>query len=219
MNRQPQTLLLLAAFTAILAGYLSVWLPNEAVGLSFIGVEIGEWVKFLPQMQSGEIAVPREFLYLPPISLAFMMMLFSATWREAGRRAWTMRGLAFLVALLAFPSIDAIWFEPASEWLARLILVAAVGVLALAGNLLQRMPERLLWLMMALVGMAGALLPITALLAVRPAVELLLQVQVSIGIGAWLTAAGHLLVFVVAITRASNRKSPVAATAETTLEA
>jgi len=46
-------ILIKAGFTAILLGYLLVWLPHEAAGLSFIGIELGEWVKFLPQVRSG----------------------------------------------------------------------------------------------------------------------------------------------------------------------
>ena len=46
-------------FTIILLGYFMVWLPNRLAGLSFIGLEIGEWVKFLPQLRSGQISIDR----------------------------------------------------------------------------------------------------------------------------------------------------------------
>ena len=39
--------LLLLGFTAVFIGYLSVWLPGPAAGLSFLGVELGEWIKFM----------------------------------------------------------------------------------------------------------------------------------------------------------------------------
>ena len=59
-----------AGFTVALAGYFMVWLPQPAAGLSFIGLDIGEWIKFLPQVQSGEAGINRNAFYLPPITLS-----------------------------------------------------------------------------------------------------------------------------------------------------
>ena len=44
-------------FALIFVGYLSVWLPNKAAGLAMLGLEIGEWVKFLPEVQFGQLPV------------------------------------------------------------------------------------------------------------------------------------------------------------------
>ncbi|MBK7179447.1 MAG: hypothetical protein IPH82_20095 [Chloroflexi bacterium] len=38
--------LIALGLTAVFVGYLAVWLPGPAVGLQFLGVELGEWVKF-----------------------------------------------------------------------------------------------------------------------------------------------------------------------------
>ena len=46
--RPPSRLGLLAlGLTAIFIGYFLVWLPGPGAGLSLIGVEVGEWIKFL----------------------------------------------------------------------------------------------------------------------------------------------------------------------------
>ena len=52
MNRS-RLLVFHLGLTAIFIGYLTVWLPNELAGLAFLGVEIGEWVKFLPAVQAA----------------------------------------------------------------------------------------------------------------------------------------------------------------------
>ena len=46
-DERQSALILNASFTVILVGYLVVWLPGPAAGLQFIGVELGEWIKFL----------------------------------------------------------------------------------------------------------------------------------------------------------------------------
>ncbi|MFZ0547082.1 MAG: hypothetical protein WAM60_16675, partial [Candidatus Promineifilaceae bacterium] len=68
--------LLWVGFTFILAGYLMVWLPQPVVGLSLLGVEMGEWVKFLPQIQAG-LLPDRNLFYLPPILLGLMMVVWT----------------------------------------------------------------------------------------------------------------------------------------------
>lgn len=191
---------LLIAFTIILAAYLMVWLPHEnsVAGLSFIGLEIGEWVKFLPQMQAGEILPGRDLFYLPPVTLALMLILFTATWPQRWQ-TWATRALAVLVSLLSFPSLDAIRLEPPSEWLWRLLMVALVVLAALLAGQLARIPNRVRWLLMAVLGTAGGLLPTWAFFAIRPAAEQVLQSTVRPGIGVWLNMAGHLLVAMTAM--------------------
>ena len=54
-------------------------------------------------------------------------------------------------------------------------------------------------MMVAVVGLAGMLLPTMQYLAVRPLVEAALNRSLGIGVGVWLNAAGSLLVFSVAL--------------------
>jgi hypothetical protein len=191
-------LLIKVGFTAIFIGYLLVWLPQPVVGLSFIGAEIGEWVKFLPQVRSGEIVPGRNLFYLPPIALGLMMILWTAGWQNRRWQTWGLRGMAVLVALLAFPALEAIRFEPAGEWLLRLLLVILVFVVAILFPLTKRLPRDAVmcgsWLVIMLLGLLGLLLPTWAFLAMRPAISGLFRGEVGIGAGVWMNAAGHLAV-------------------------
>lgn len=195
----PQ-LLIKIGFTAIFVGYLLVWLPQPLAGLSFIGVEIGEWVKFLPEVRSGEVGSDRNLFYLPPLTLALMMILWTVGWSNRRWQTWCLRGLAVLVSLLAFPALEAIRYEPAGEWLLRLLLVTLVFASAILVPLTERLPEatalRGAWLAIMLLGLLGLILPTWAYLAVRPAVSELFRSEVGIGPGVWLNAAGHLAVLV-----------------------
>jgi hypothetical protein len=193
----PQTLMKVG-FTAIFVGYLMVWLPQPVVGLSFIGVEVGEWVKFLPQVRSGEIVPGRILFYLPPVTLALMMILWTVDWSGRRWQTWALRGLAILVALIAFPALEAIRYEPAGEWLLRVLLAAVVLVSAILFSLTGRLPKEYVirgsWLAIMLLGLLGLMLPTWAYLAVRPVVSELFRGEVGIGLGVWLNAAGHLAV-------------------------
>lgn len=177
----------------ILVGYFLPWLPNPAAGLSFIGLEIGEWVKFVPQVQMGEVTPGRDLFYLPPITLGLILALLTAGWPNRRWQTWAMRGLAVLVSLLAFPSLDAIRFEPASEWRVRLLLVGLVMLVALLSGVLGApgRGRRFIPYLIALVALLGASLPTWAFLAMLPAIRTLLG-PVAAGPGLWLNLAGHL---------------------------
>ena len=185
-----------AGFTAILIGYLMVWLPQPVVGLSFTGVELGEWVKFLPEVRAGEIAPGRNLFYLPPITLALMMILWSAGWSGRRWQTWALRGLAVLVALLAFPALEALRFEPVGEWILRLGLVTLVVIMAILSSATDGLVKEPLvrgsWIGIVLLALIGLLLPTWAYLSVRPVVSNLFRGEVGIGAGVWLNAAGHL---------------------------
>ena len=181
----------------ILVAYFLVWLPQPVVGLSFIGLEMGEWVKFLPQVRSGEILANRNYFYIPPITLGMMMIAWTVTWPNERWQTWVVRGLAVAVAFLAFPSVEAILDEPASEWLLRLILVMQVLILAVLSPLFKRLPPGILitgsWILILLLGLTGAIFPTWAFLSVRGPVGDLLRLAIGIGPGVWLNAAGHIL--------------------------
>ncbi|MCB8965998.1 MAG: hypothetical protein H6665_00380 [Ardenticatenaceae bacterium] len=194
MRRGEQ--LLVVGYTAVFIGYLSVWLPGPAVGLQFLGFEIGEWIKFLGVRGS------RNLFYLPPITLGLLLALWTVSWPRRWQ-TWAMRGVAVAVSLLAFPAIEAILGEPPSEWLLRLLLIGLVVFVALLGRVLHRWPQVAAWLMLAL-SLIGVLLPTWRYLTLRPYLTDVLGVPIGIGLGVWLNGAGHLLV--TAVTAAKLRR-------------
>ena len=197
-------------FTLILLGYLMVWLPHSIAGLSFIGLEVGEWVKFLPQVRLGEIAADRNLFYLPPITLGLMLALWTTGWPNRRWQSWVVRGMAVMVAFLAFPAIEAVLDEGVDQWLARVLLIGLVVLVAALIPLLDRLPGRsganfalIATISLAVIGLA---LPTWAYLAVRPAVAQLFDQQVGTGPGLWLNGIGHLLVAVATLWLLSERR-------------
>jgi hypothetical protein len=192
MSRHYSRTVLMAGFTAVFIGYLSVWLPGPAAGLSFIGVEMGEWIKF---MGMGPV---RNWFYLPPITLGLMLALWTMGWPNGRWHTWLLRGTAVLVSLLAFPAIEDLLGDSVSEYTPR---VAAIGlvVLAAAGVGFMGHLRHWRWLLLGLLGLAGAFLPLWVYLQVQPAVSTAVGLPIGIGWGVWLNGLGHFAVTAVSL--------------------
>ena len=184
-------------FTTILVAYSLIWLPQPVAGLSFIGVEMGEWVKFLPQVATGDLTYYRIFFYFPPITLGLMMILWTATWFDKRWQTWVIRGLAVAIAFLALPSLEVILDEPVSEWLLRLIVVLFVLAMAVISPLFKRLApgsvEKVSWILILLLGLLGLIFPTWIYADLRGPIGDLLQMAIGIGPGVWLNATGHIL--------------------------
>ncbi len=192
---------MMVGLTAVFIGYLSVWLPGPAAGLQFLGFEIGEWIKFLGVRGS------RNLFYLPPITLGLLLALWTVHWSPRRWQTWSLRAVAVVVSLLAFPAVEAILGEPRSEWLLRLPLIVLVAGVALFGGALGRWPLLVAGLMIAL-SLAGAILPTWRYATLRPFVSDVIGVPIGIGLGVWLSGLGHLLVTAVAIHTLRLSRSP-----------
>jgi len=193
-EQHKQTLLLLG-FTAIFTGYLSVWLPGPGAGLSFLGIEMGEWFKFLG------LGARRDLFYLPPVTLALMLIVWTMTWPSKGWRAWEVRALAVLISLLAFPAVEDITGSVREQYILRVILIGIVVLTALLSGFwrLSTKQKRLPWILLAALGIVGALLPTWIYSVVRPFVSHIMGVSIGIGLGVWLSGVGHLLVTAVSL--------------------
>ena len=216
-RKQVAQLLYEIGFTLIFVGYLLVWLPQPVAGLSFIGLEMGEWVKFLPEVRSGQIAASRNLFYLPPVILGLMLCLWTTGWPNGRWRTWAMRLVAIVVAMLAFPAVEAILEESIDQWLGRILMILLVAIVAalipLLDRLLGEQGLEVARVIIMLLAVAGLVLPTWAYLTIRPAVSQLFDTAVGIGPGVWLNGVGFLLVSSAAaaqLLKGRGRRQPVA---------
>jgi hypothetical protein len=190
---------LLPGFTAVFIGYLTVWLPGPAAGLSLIGVEMGEWLKFFG------VGARRDIFYLPPITLGLMLALWTMRWQNGRWQTWAMRGLAVAVSLLAIPAFADLTGGARHAYLLRLQLIGLVVVVAGLSGLAARWRETavmgwLPWLLLLMVGLVGGVLPAWYYLGeIRPYVSQIIGVPLGIGPGVWLNTLGHLLIAIIAV--------------------
>ena len=196
IKRVGVTNVIVTGLIAILLGYLTVWLPGPGVGLTLIGLELNEWIKFLPEVQSGQIS-PRHWIGVSPMSLGMVMALLTIGWSNGRWQTWIWRGMGILASLLALPPAEVILQEGWREWL---FLVGGVGVVALIAflsgweGLWRKMPAFTPYVLIPIIALLGILLPSYIFFQVRPVVSYLLGVPIGIGLGWWLNCAGHLLV-------------------------
>ncbi len=194
---------MMLGFVLMLVGYFLPWFKLPAAGLTLIGIDISEWLKFLPQFDTGELP-NRNWFYLPPICLGGMLILWSVLVDANGRRGWIMSGVGLLIALIAFPALEVLpinaeKFSKTGEWLFRFIGIGLVGLLALGRPLLSKLPNRLLVSLIAVTALIVAGLPAWLLYLSRSAYIFWLRLTPNPGVGFLLHMAAALLIFVGAI--------------------
>ena len=83
---QPSTRSKLALFAALVIaaglfflawGYWGAWLPHPAAGLIILGIDLPEYVKFIPEVTRGEIPIKREIFFYPLLSLVVGLILLA----------------------------------------------------------------------------------------------------------------------------------------------
>jgi hypothetical protein len=196
---RPHWLLLVLAGLAGVAGYFGPWVPHRAAGLVIIGLDLAEYVKFLPEVISGQIALTRELFYVPLFTASLSAGLL------AGRRSLPLLGRVLLACAtipLALAMLPPAW-SPASlrtpEYRLQVLAIAAC-LLMLPGILLTRhLPRRLVLFVIALLGLAAALAPVNSFLLVRPAIAAVYNHPLPLGWGLWANLLGFLALSVVAI--------------------
>ncbi len=185
--------ILLLGLTAIFIGYLMVWLPGSGAGLSFLGIELGEWVKFMG------VGVARNLFYLPPITLALMLVTLTLLWGNGRWQSWAMRGLALLISWQVFPAIEDITgpvrheYIPRVQWMA-LVLLAIVVTAVLCWAVKIETRQWLCWLFLIVLGIVGVVQPTRIYLQIQPNVAQLVGMSIGYGWGLILNGAGHLFI-------------------------
>lgn len=190
----PLSLALLIA----LIGYFGAWWPHRAAGLVITGLDLAEYVKFIPQVASGQIALRREIFYLPLLA-ASLTAGWLATRRELPRGIRA--GLALAAIPLALAMLPPAW-SPGRLRLPEFRLQSAAIVLCLANllllPLLRHLPNRLVLALIALFGVAS-LAAAWGYLQVCPAIAELYRADLALGWGFWANLVGQLATALLAV--------------------
>lgn len=199
---------LLGGITAVFLGYLSVWIPGPAAGLQFIGVEVAEWLKFLG------VGPIRNVFYLPPITLGAILVLFSTGWSNRRWQSWVWRMIGLLISLLSFPALEDITGAAQAEYFPRIWLIGFVFLLAalVTGfGFFQPRPFliRFSLLLIAILGIVGAIYPTWLYNQVRPTIGLVIGESIGVGFGVWLNGIGHGALTAVALYMQINDKNEI----------
>jgi hypothetical protein len=93
------------------AGYWGPWVTHRAAALVLPGVDLAEYVKFLPAYRQGQLALIREGFYLPLCALS--LALSALAWRPGLGWPSLLRWLAWFAALpAALAMLPPAWSPP-----------------------------------------------------------------------------------------------------------
>jgi hypothetical protein len=184
-------LVLLAAGIG-LAGYYGPWVAHRAAGLIVIGLDLAEFVKFLPEVASGRIAFRREVFYLPLVAGSVTASLM------ASRRflpTWLRWILAIGAAPLALAMLPPAWSPVvllAPEFRLQ-VLAIVICLMLIPGIALTRyLPDWLILAVIAILATLAAVGPAWAFQRVRGSINHVYGQPPALGWGFWLNLMGFL---------------------------
>jgi hypothetical protein len=133
--------LLLLGWGLASVGYYGPWIAHRTAGLALSGVDMGEFVKFLPEAISGSLNVVRQVFYLPPFTIVVTIALLKGSRRL--NFAWPVRVACLLLAIpVSLQLLPPAW---------------SLGSLMSAEFRLQFLALALCWIMLALFWPLGRL--------------------------------------------------------------
>jgi hypothetical protein len=175
-----------------LAGYYGPWIPHKAAGLVVIGVDLAEYVKFLPDVIAGRISLRRELFYLPlfAASIGAGLLVSRRTLPAWSRVVLAVANLTTAAAMLPPAWSPPILLLPEFRLQAGAILLCW---LLIPGALLTRhLPKQLILIIVGVLSLAAAIAPAWGFLQIRPGIEALYHQTLPLGWGFWVNAAGFL---------------------------
>lgn len=185
-------LLLPVGWVLASVGYYGPWIAHATAGLTLSGIDMGEFVKFLPEVFDGTLAVTRQLFYLPPLAVAVTIALLIGSPRLG--YPWLLRAPALLLAALVSLQLLPPAWSPASLMTAEFRLqMIALGLcwLLLAGFWLWgRLPAWLSGSLSAGLAMAAVGLSGWQFLVVKTAIDSVYGAPPAIGWGFLLCMGG-----------------------------
>ena len=216
------TLLLLLSWLLMTLGVWGPWVWAEAAGLRILGLDFSEYVKFVAEVQSGQIALVREVFYLPLVVLSISLSLLAhrRELRVPVALRWLLNLLAVPVALAMLPPA---WTPPlltTPEFLKQTIAIVVCVIAALLSfPLLRRLPGLPVAVTVTVLPGLAAVLSISAFTRLRPALDAIYGHPIVVGPGVWQLAIGSVLLGIsVLLLLLPKRSAPIAPPVPTPLQ-
>jgi hypothetical protein len=190
--------LLPVALVLALAGYFGPWIAHSVAGLVVTGLDLGEYVKFLPPVREGTISLWRPGFYAPLVATSAAALL-AAYRRDFGYAWWLRFPLLALAAVAAFNLVPPAWtptrlleaeFRLQTTSLVLLLIALAVS------PFLALLPRLVVATIVTLLSLTALIAPSLAFFRVLPAIEGLYNHPLPAGWGLWLMETGLVLMIV-----------------------
>jgi hypothetical protein len=181
-----------------LAGYFGPWVDHPVAGLVITGLDLGEYVKFLPVVREGTVTIWRAGLYAPLVAIS-AAALFAAYRVDLGYPWWMRVPLLALAAVAAFNLVPPAWtptrlLEPEFRLQTATLLLLLCG-LAFA-PFLALLPRVFVTALVTLLAITALVAPTHAFFQVLPAIQGLYNQPLTAAWGMWLMVLGLSVVVV-----------------------
>ncbi|MGD8904483.1 MAG: hypothetical protein PVI67_13030 [Anaerolineae bacterium] len=173
-------------------GFLGPWIAHPTAALSLSGVDMAEFVKFLPGALDGSLTLVRQVFYLPPFAVTASLALLIHS--ESLRYHRLLRALGLLLAVpLSLQLLPPAW-SPSSlltaEFRAQTIALVICWLLLTGSWLLRRLPTWLSGTVSAALCLVALLLTTWQFLLAKPATDEVYSTIPAGGWGIWLCLVG-----------------------------
>jgi hypothetical protein len=184
--------LLPAGWVLATAGYFGPWIAHQTAALTLSGVDMGEFVKFLPSVVDNSLQVTRQFFYLPPVAVTVSIALLSG--RDELGYPRSLRAFMLLVAIpISLQLLPPAWAPSillTSEFRLQTIALGLCWLLLAASWLLGRLPSWLVGSLGTGLSLGALILSLWQFLVARPAISELYRTPPGVGWGVFLCLAG-----------------------------
>lgn len=179
----------------VLIGYFGPWVAHPVAGLVVTGLDLGEYVKFLPSVIGGELDLWRQGFYLPLITVALSCSFLA--YREEYDYPFPFRLVLILLGIAATLNILPPAWSPAvlqtSEFrLQTLAILCSLGLLGIS-PLLRYIPGLVVYTGLSILAIAAAWYPLSGYHRIQPDLTYLYNQQIVTGWGYTVCALGLLL--------------------------
>jgi hypothetical protein len=197
LDRQDSKTWFLMGAALVLIGYWGPGVNHKTAALVLSGLDMAEFVKFLPGVRAGTLSMIRELFYLPPLAAALCLALMGSS-RHLRYPLWAralMVIVAVALAMVVLPPYPFIFQALGSDEFRRQFLMAAGCLVIIAAFLLhRRLSKAIVASLLIVISLAGAIPPVWQFLSIRSALDSVYGQPIHIGWGLWLMAVGFAVV-------------------------
>lgn len=173
--------------------YWSPWVAHRAAALELSGQDLGEFAKFVPGIQDGQVSPPRQLFYLPPLACSLCLVLLAASPGLAYRR-WLRIAMLALAVVSLTGLLPPVWGGPRDLFTPEFRLqglALTFGLLvALGHGALRRLPSTALAASVLLLALVALVPTQWAFWTIRPQIWAAYGTStVHVGWGIWANVA------------------------------
>ena len=186
---------------AALAGYLGPWVDHPVAGLAILGLDLGEYVKFLTAVRSGAVSLWREGFYLPLVAVSLTCSL--SVFRREFAYHWAVRALLLALAVVAALNLLPPAWTPqrmlTPEFQQQALALGACLLAMLCSPLLALLPRWLTAAIIVLLSGVALVIPAWQFAQVLPGITELYNQPLAPSWGMYVMAVGLATIVVAAL--------------------